>query len=1236
MTDELAGILSSTSWWESDEPQKQLSISGNKLAIGSCLPELYGTLRIKPPKLYEYVESNNLEQRINILYAVAKWGVDSITDIRINGDDLSDYPEIPEPDIRLGTNNQAVIQAFTDIKTDTRVEQDLTTSYITKSALSADNTGFGIGLFFPDGLYAKYAGETINPATVYVTIQYKAHNSSTWITLWQVGGLPAAAETGHWSGGYFSTQTEDGSYIWREVEAGGATPTDHTEGDYYEPDPAKWSIAGLDGHDFSRYVHIWHWVTAGDIILPEGTPESTQYIEITGASDKPFRTAYFRTGLPGGQYDIRAKLYQDINTDDELNIYTDRVQWEYYREIIEDAFIFPNTALLALSAIPGQKLQNSISNVDMLATRAYVYAWNPNTSAYEAKSASNPAWICYDLIHKARALYNINTDQIEAAVFGQPAEYLSKYWADWVNWAAWCDWDSTSPYTNKKPYSCHLYLDTVMSLQDRLDQVAAHGRGAVKQVGKYFRPIAELPDLSAFFTVSQRFTFSAGNIRRDSFTETITMAPDRANLITVTYKDPDNFYANDTVRIPSSDYDSTTQPQKTTSVSLAGCCNRAMAAAYGKYLLNRNQFLTAVSSWTAFWDSIHCEVGDIVEAPAEFSGRLLTGSTTGTLNLDSEVVLEAGKSYRIIISYLSDDTRVEATVTSAAGTRSVLTVTGLSQAPPVDSKWLFGEVGQPARLRRVTNISRDADLYARITAEEFNSAIFEDAITIPVTPFNPYRRKFVPPALDSVSLSLDWVFDSLNKDWIPHIKVVFNPDLTFDYQSLTIPISAVRIYAHAEPGNTVSLPMTAGSYGTVFDIKAATLDTLAAPFNNQTLYVTASLVNAQGIEGPKCTQVKRYVSTAFTPILTTNSIENKTYDYEGNGPNGYIVYFNWVPYGWRLNTGKYEPILSWNGGSNYFSFTKYLVLFAVVDDNGVNPTLDIIQGFETADIGNIYNADGSMITDATTLDQICRGAACAGIPLSYSNQWVAIAAMPLMKHGGQGILDMSQADFGLDWDWIQVTCPGGTGSTVTDVQVQNAELLYSMQAGGLFLNSMTWEYTLTAPNISGFAVIYRTQPYQWSWSFGTALASTDTNLTTIINKMNWSTGGGVEAVDDFCARYLEWAATPAKTPHFYLMVTDANYHEIIRVDTVALTVHRGQEGTTARNFAVGSVLSYSPCEQIDTVAILPDTTQRAYVFSPPVEINFALHCTIIAYKAITEAPGYKRSKYAYWDTVQLR
>ena len=1206
-------------------------LQGNKFQESTILPELYGTHRIKPPIIGLYVESDGDNQVLNLLFAVSKWQIDTITDIKINNTDIADY-NLPPPVMRMGTNEQEVVPAFNDthhnVYFNTVLPRDVDPAarWVNKTTAGSLNTGIGVGLSFPQGL-CKYEGGGAVYTVVTLDIQYSVHGADSWTALSETLAIPASVAANRWSGGYWD-QTENGMPIWKELEAGSTVFTDHVDGDPYAADPATWIIPGYSGQDYIIPNCIWHWVVDGQTIIQESAVTNA-FVTISATKTSAFHRAWYKKGLAPGSYDIRVRFHDLPPAMGDNNGFVNAVYWEFYDEIIEESFSYPCTCVLGISALATSKLSGSMPTVDMVASRLSVWVWDPYMAQYTLKSASNPAWICYDMLHKCRQLANLNNSNIyEHVVFGIPYVRIDYY--AFKAWADWCDLVEG----NKVAYVCDIYFDAPYNLRRALDMVGLCGRGSVHQIGSTFTCTVEKTES----TPVQRFLFNSANIEQDSFQVAFIPLTDRANMVEVTYRDEDDDYAAKIVEVHTADFDTTTDEVRKSSIDLIGCTNRVMAGNFGKYLLNCNRYLTTTASWKSDIDALACFPGDIVEVQHDvpqwgYGGRLIAGCTTTSLKLDQPVTIESGKTYHVIVNHQDDDTREEVAVSTGAGTVSTLTVAALTKAPAEDARYSFGEINQVAKLMRIVRITRDSELKRNVTAVEFVNEVFNDSTNIPAYPFGYLKKTIVPPPLAAVAMELAWVLDNQKKEWAPVVRITFVFDTAVDYRNLPIPVSKIRVYAHVEDGDVHTSPMI-GTYEYVADMNPSAYDIPAAPMHGKTIFVTAEIINAQGMMSAKCDQTVFYVNTGFTPAPSTSNLSINAYDYENNGIDGYNVFFSWIPYGWELDAGKYKPILEWNGGSNYYVFEKYMIVYGFVAAQNNIPDPEDMFFFETPDIGNIFAADGTMITDVDDLDAICRAAASAGVGLRYSQKWVAIAVYPVMKNGIAAGLDYTQADYGVDWEWIRVTLPGGTGSTVEDVEIQNAELVYTVQPGMAALSEMNWDYTLTSPVIDGFAVITRIQPYQWAWPLNAGITIGQTNLVNIVSAINYMLGGGEASFLDISDRYLEWYA--GGVPYFYLMLSSPTAYEVIKVDTQTLVVTRGVEGTTARAWASGDWVSYSPCEIIDSVSVLTDTTQRHYVWSPPVQVNFSLHATLVAYKLTASAPGYKRSHYAYWDYVRSR
>jgi hypothetical protein len=1219
-------------------------VTQNPVQSGGPVPEIYGTVRVTPPVIGKYVDqtSDGTSQTLNLLYAVAKWEVDSISGFRINNESLATYG-VSDPEIRYGRNNQPIIQAFDDTRLDTPISQKLTTDYTTRTTQGNLVTGIGIGLLM-QGLCQFGSSGGTNQASVKVQIQYQKTGDSAWTTLQTTTESEVTTTQDRWSAGYYKiSETGDGS-DWHELEIGSTNRSDHQPGDPYTPSASVWTTSGDPTVSSDRYTCYWLWIPSAQTTYAAGTVTS-DYITISGNTTSQFRRAYYRTQLPEGEYQARVKFYE-APPDDPTN-YLNTVYWEFFEELIEYNLTYPNVALAAVRALATSKLSTSSFTTDMLVTRQYVWVWDPDAAAYVQKSASNPAWLSYDLIHKCRKLVDIRdaaynpsdstTWVYQYVVLGEPADRIKYY--EFSEWAAWCD----NTDSGKTQFTCNIYFDTFYTLRKALDMVGLCGRGTVVQIGSEFTCIVEKP----VTTPTATFLFTAANIEKDSYSETTISLTDRANVIDITYWDEDDNYTRKTVSVHADDYNTTPDSVKRTSLDFYGCTNKNMAYSMGYYLLLGNKYLLTTASWTAFVDAIGCIPGDIISVPKnlvrrDYSGRVLAGCSQTQILLDRPVTLQDGVTYHIVMKNQATDTIEETSIVSVGGTMSMVEVNALTAAPDADAQWVIGEPYAVNRLMRLITTTRAGDMRRKLTAIEFyNEVVSGIPNTIPTIPATPIPASLIPPALESVELMLVWILDAQTQTWRPKIRINFKQNLFFDNRNLPIPVTIIRIYWHIASGDTHTVAMT-GAFDANADwpYKDGTVEFDAPSFVGKTLYVTASMVTKMGVEGPKCAVSAYYVNTAVNPVVPSQvSVDQSkgTYGYDYYDTN-YTVYLKWDPSGWALTNNLYAPITTWHGGNNWYEFDHYTVCAGWVAAQGNIPAISDLVFYNTPDIGQIYDSAGNLITDTTKLDTVCRAACTLTCPnMGYSPKWIAWTVVPVTKSGGLCKLDTTLANYGLDWDWILVTSnPSGGGGTLVDITqtlVTNGEMIYTMQGASLFLAEMQWDYPLQSPDIDGFAIIYRAQPYWWMWELKTAITASEISLANIINALDFTTGGGTASATDFCNRYAEWN-TGGKIPAFYFLIADSVNSEVIKVDMGTLAVTRGVEGTTAQAFGAGAVLSYAPSEYLDSFCFVQNTHQRSVVLSPTLQVDFALHATIVAWRSISTAPGYIRTPYAYWQYIQ--
>lgn len=317
---------------------------------GYVLPVIYGKMKTAGIILQRHVYSDGEKQYLNLLIAVAEGPIDSISDIKINGNPVENYEDV-EVETRLGTNDQKIISNFNDSYADTALGYELnwkSGEESTWSTYQLDGNaaqGIEITLSFPNGLY--YSDDKGNPSDTWVKLQ--AQFRKVGDTDWH--DLPIQNET--------------------------------------------------NGQKTKRILTFFGPAYVFD------TDADKQYDGIIHASTS---TAFYRVyryyDLDPAQYEVRVRCSEKAGTSIR---YANKVQWQGVTQVIYDDFIHPGKALIGIKALATDQLSGSDPTVTCLVEKKNVRVWNPTTNAYEDQPANNPAWASYDILHHCQVVDKLGT-----------------------------------------------------------------------------------------------------------------------------------------------------------------------------------------------------------------------------------------------------------------------------------------------------------------------------------------------------------------------------------------------------------------------------------------------------------------------------------------------------------------------------------------------------------------------------------------------------------------------------------------------------------------------------------------------------------------------------------------------------------------------------------------------------------------------------------------------------------
>ena len=456
---------------------------------------------------------------------------------------------------------------------------------------------------------------------------------------------------------------------------------------------------------------------------------------------------YFRkAGLTPGQYDIRVTRVSAAGD----FYHVGDMMFSYVVEIRTQDLAYPNVAKLGLRALATSQLSGSMPNITCLVKGKKILAprimysgvevpyddfyWDPVTSkwyrwdgteltwdgtTYVERYSANPVWCLKDLLTNTR--YGL----------GQYIDTSLISTADWMLWARYCDEKvSDGDGGFEKRFRMDVVIDNASRAIDVLNQLVTVFRGILFFSENSFKLVIDR-------TSGPVQLFSMGNIIQGTFNQTFKPLKETANVIDVQFLDKDKDYQQETISIIDEATIAAGDPIRKKEIKIF-CTRTSQALREARYQLLVSKYINRSVEFRAGVDAIACQVGDVIAVSHDvtqwgYSGRVKTGGSATSINIDRTVTIEAGKTYKLQVR-LPNDQIEEKTVTNTPGDTSVITVgSTFSQIPQEFDIYAFGESGKVVKEFRVMGIKRANDLECDITAIEYNENIYDtDTIILPV------------------------------------------------------------------------------------------------------------------------------------------------------------------------------------------------------------------------------------------------------------------------------------------------------------------------------------------------------------------------------------------------------------------------------------------------------------------------------------------------------------------------
>lgn len=623
----------------------------NKSQQGTPIPKVFGTHKVTPPLIAKYIESIDDKQYFHGLYALNDGQIANVSNIKINDESIDNFDNV-SIDIRYGTNNQLVIPDFAITRFDKAVSQKLSTDFDTTTTESGV-TELTAVIYFPRGLYYMNDNAQVVNNSVKLVIEYSA-DGINWTPITSQNSAKS------YSHRFDYNNTLD---MWEKVRIS----TGAIEEYLYSLPPETVTITLSLPFKNSRTIYV----------LPD---EYYPYETITAASTSAFRKTFTKKYLTAGTYKVRARLYE---TPLSGSRYGSDVYFEYLEMGVNDGFIYPNTALLAIRALATDQLSGS----------------TPVITCNVTANSDNPSLISQTILNEVSNITSFDST-------------FSEFETE----------------CNTQNYKCNIVFDSIVNVRQALDLVTLNGRASIQQFGSKYAVIMDKKDILP----TQVFTFGMGNILTDTFKQSYLPINDRANIIQVSYYDKNDNYNRTVVEISNTTYDTAIE-RKTSELNLIGCTDRTQAVRHANYQLKCNRYLSETVQFEAFHDSLVCKYGDIVGVSHDlpqygYSGRIISCNSSKIV-LDEAVTFEVGKTYAVLLR--NKNNQIQEITVTGTGTTSTLTVAEtLNYTFELYDNYMFGEINKTSKLFRVVNIATGSDLTRQLTCIEYNANIYDDGATV--------------------------------------------------------------------------------------------------------------------------------------------------------------------------------------------------------------------------------------------------------------------------------------------------------------------------------------------------------------------------------------------------------------------------------------------------------------------------------------------------------------------------
>lgn len=514
-------------------------------------------------------------------------------------------------------------------------------------------------------------------------------------------------------------EMDTGTPIVRSTESGKAERLDITveapQGLYHMQDNG--SLSGCSVSFYAEYQKL-----DGDNANSSDWKQAGAW-SISGSGTGAVRQTYtVADKLPPGRYAVRLTTTARSHDTRDSTYITWSVLTSYQ---YDGAKTHPGKVLIGLRIKATGQLSGSLPDVNWRQRRMLVWVYDWDGKRYVQKSARNPIWASYDILHQCKRLKDPRTGKLVFVAEGCSKDSFSQYWDQWVAAAAYAAEQVPNGIGgSEQRFAFDAFFSGSVTRWDAASKAAAVGHAAILRYGTQYGITVDRPGV-----ICQ--VFGEGQIIQDSFSGSFASADERARAVEITYNDTQNDFKNTLLKLYSPTYAAdTTKTDNTAKVSLFGVSGRGQAYREGMYYLATNERQRQSVSFGVDVAGLACQYGDIIGVshtaarPGGASGRIREVAD-GKIVIDKEVKAEPGVAYTLTVTRGIDGGLTTRTVTVIGDTLTPGAPYTEQDMPHAGDPYVLTESNYGIKPYRITKITQNGDHAVTITAIEYDEAIYD-------------------------------------------------------------------------------------------------------------------------------------------------------------------------------------------------------------------------------------------------------------------------------------------------------------------------------------------------------------------------------------------------------------------------------------------------------------------------------------------------------------------------------